>query len=187
MWYNKHGSCLQVNILLKDLFVKEGAVLTMIPRFYRFILLVDGTHKNISKLKFDTAPYLGIKSVHMFWIYELYTHPEGLIAAEIAANNMISRSLISREIDRLCRDGYVEIQETAHGKRKNYNSRILLTEKGRQVAERIMEEAIKVQTQVSANISEEELTAFYQTFEKLNQNLKNVAKERENANLGQKK
>lgn len=159
----------------------------MIPRFYRFILLVDGTHKYISKLKFDTAPYLGIKSVHIFWIYELYNHPDGLIAAEIAANNMISRSLISREIDRLYKDGYVEIRESAHGKRKNYNSRILLTEKGKLVAERILEEAVKVQAQVNQNISEEELTAFYQTFQKLYENIKVAAKERENVSIGQKK
>ena len=67
-------------------------------RFEKFTLLIDGIHKSISKLKIDTAPYLGVKSVHVFWVYELSLHPEGLTAAEIAAVRMVDRSLISREI-----------------------------------------------------------------------------------------
>ena len=67
-------------------------------RFEKFTLLIDGIHKSINKIKFDTAPYLGVKSVHVFWIYELSFHSEGLTAAEIAAVSMVDRSLISREI-----------------------------------------------------------------------------------------
>lgn len=151
----------------------------MIPRFYQFTLLIEGIHKYICKLKFDTAPYLGVKSVHIFWIYELYTHPEGLIAAELAANSMISRSLISREIDRLLEDGYISMSETGHGKRKNYNARITLTESGKALAKMILEEAMQIQRRASQGISDEELAVFYVTLRKFHDNIKLVAKERE--------
>ena len=150
-------------------------------RFYRFVLLIDGVHKCIQKLRLDTAPYFGVKSVHIFWVYELLAHPEGLTAAELASRSMISRSLVSREIEELHKDGYIELNETARGKRKNYNSRITLTEKGRALAAKIMEEGIKIQDAASTDISPEELASFYATLEKLHANLCMIAAERENA------
>ena len=148
-------------------------------RFYIFTQLIDGVHKCIHKLKIDTAPYLGVKSVHIFWVYELFMHPEGLTAAELAARSMISRSLISREIESLQEDGYIEIHETPHGKRKNYNSHITLTESGKALAQSIMKEGLSVQAGVRAGISDEELAAFYTTLAKLYENIKKVTVERE--------
>lgn len=150
-------------------------------RFYRFVLLIDGVHKCIQKLRIDTAPYFGVKSVHIFWVFELFWHPEGLTAAELASRSMISRSLVSREIDELHKDGYIEVHETARGKRKNYNSPITLTEKGKELAAKIMEEGLKVQNAASTDIAPEELSNFYTTLEKLHRNLCAVAAERENA------
>ena len=148
-------------------------------RFYTFVLLIGGVHKCISQLKFDFAPSFGVKSVHIFWVYELYTHPEGLTAAELASRALISRSLVSREIECLLEKGYVQIHENAHGKRKNYNARITLTEKGRELAADIQTKAKTVQAKVSKGISEEELTAFYITLGKLYQNMQDAVKEDE--------
>ena len=134
-------------------------------RFEKFTLLIDGIHKSINKLKFDTAPYLGVKSVHVFWVYELSLHPDGLTAAEIAAVSMVDRSLISREIAALKKDGYVECEDT--GKKRSYNARITLTEKGRELAAKITKEAMYVQSMVDVGITAEELVGFYSTLEKL--------------------
>ena len=141
-------------------------------RFERFISLIEGIHKSIGKIKFDTAPYLGIKSVHVFWIYELSLHPDGLTAAEIAAVSMVDRSLVSREIAALKKDGYVASEDT--GKKRNYNARITLTEKGKDLAEKITEEATRVQSMVDIGITEEELESFYSTLEKLYLNFASV-------------
>ena len=156
------------------------ASLMVSDRFYTFVLLIGGVHKCISQLKFDFAPSLGVKSVHIFWVYELYTHPEGLTAAELANRSIISRSLVSREIECLLEKGYVEIHENAKGKRKNYNARITLTEKGKELAADIQGKAKTVQAKVNRGISEEELTAFYSTLDKLYKNLQEAAREGEN-------
>ena len=134
-------------------------------RFEKFTLLIDGIHKSINRIKIDTAPYLGVKSVHVFWIYQLSLHPEGLTAAEIAAVSMVDRSLVSREIAALEKGGYVAREET--GKKRGYNARITLTERGEELAARITEEAMGVQSKVDEGISEEELASFYLTLEKL--------------------
>lgn len=137
-------------------------------RFEKFTLLIDGIHKSINRIKFDTAPYLGVKSVHVFWIYQLSLHPDGLTAAEIAAVSMVDRSLVSREIAALEKGGYVAREET--GKKRGYNARITLTEKGARLAERITEEAISVQSKVGEGITDGELRSFYATLEKLYEN-----------------
>ena len=142
-------------------------------RFEKFTLLIDGIHKSINKIKFDTAPYLGVKSVHVFWVYELSLHPEGLTAAEIAAVSMVDRSLVSREIAALKKDGYVQSEDT--GKKRSYNARITLTDKGRELAERITKEAIEVQSMVGTGIDDRELEDFYSTLEKLYANFSSLA------------
>lgn len=134
-------------------------------RFEKFTLLIDGIHKCMNKIKFDTAPELGVKSVHVFWVYELLLHPEGLSAAEIAAVSMVDRSLVSREIETLKAGGYVKTED--NGKKRSYNSRITLTDSGLELARRIQSEAIRIQAAANANISEEELASFYSTLEKL--------------------
>ena len=154
----------------------------MLPvRFYRFALLIDGIHKCISRLKFELAPHLGVKSVHIFWLYELRAHPEGLTAAELASRSMISRSLVSREIETLQQDGYIHVQEIARGKRKNYNSRIIQTDKGKALAYHITAEGMKLQNAADIGISNEELTAFYGTLEKIYKNLCVITAERDHA------
>ena len=145
-------------------------------RFEKFTLLIDGVHKCINKIKFDTAPDLGVKSVHVFWVYSLYKHPEGLTAAEIAATSMVDRSLVSREIEMLKKNGYVQFEQT--GKKRNYNSRITLTKSGVELAEKIQAEALGVQEAVGRGISAEDLELFYTVLEKLYYNFSSMIDDR---------
>ena len=156
-------------------------------RFYLFVLRINCISKYINKLKFEFAPQIGVKNVHIFWIYELYTHPEGLTASELASRAMISRSLISREIENLLEGGYVQLQFNADGKRVNYNSHITLTEQGVQLAKSITQKGMEVQSRVSEGISEEELVIFYGTLEKMQSNLKRITEEWEEQSKAAKK
>ena len=136
-------------------------------RFEKFTLLIDGIHKCIHKIKVDRVPELGIKSVHVFWLYQLKDHPEGLTAAKIAAASMIDRSLVSREIEALKSDGYVAL--------KGSGRRYVLTERGRELAERITDMVIEVQNEVDSGISDEELQSFYSTLNKLHGNFQRLS------------
>ncbi|MBQ8439577.1 MAG: winged helix-turn-helix transcriptional regulator [Clostridia bacterium] len=146
-------------------------------RFYLFVLRINSISKYINKLKFDFAPQLGVKNVHIFWLYELYVHPEGLTASELASRAMISRSLISREIENLLENGYIQMQKNSKGKRMNYNAHITLTEKGVNLAQNISKKGMEVQARVNQGISEEDLIIFYSTLEKLQNNLRSISEE----------
>lgn len=145
-------------------------------RFEKFTLLIDGIHKCIHKIKVDTAPALGIKSVHVFWLYKLLQHPEGLTPMEIAELSMIDRSLVSREIALLKKNGYVRTEEQTGGKR-NYNARLTLTDEGAALSKRIYEIVTDIQRTVDDGVSEEELKSFYATLEKLNKNFAKISKD----------
>jgi DNA-binding MarR family transcriptional regulator len=149
--------------------------LTEPTRFSKLALLIDGIHKSIHKMKLGAAPHLGVKAVHVLWIYELMNHDSGLTATELAANTMIDRSLVSREIEVLKKNGYVTTSETA-GKR-NYNTRIYLTEKGILLAEQITDRVKCIQDEVDKGISKEELESFYSTLEKLSGNFVKISKD----------
>ncbi len=146
-------------------------------RFNRFVQLIDGVHKSVSKIKLSFAPLLGVKSVHVFWLYELLSYPQGLTAAALASKSKIDRSLISREIEELCERGYVSVMGGSGEKRKNYNSRICLTEQGKALARTIAEYAMAAQNAADVGISEEELVSFYRTLEKISANLADVAEQ----------
>ena len=142
-------------------------------RFKKFSLLIDGIHKSVHNLKVTIAPHLGVKGVHILWIYELLGAPDGLTAAELAARNNINRSLISREIEALVKDGFVS---SSSGDGPRYNEKLYLTERGKESAKRICAEAAELQEAVDEGISEEELLSLYATLEKINNNFKKIGK-----------
>ena len=144
-------------------------------RFEKFTLLIDGIHKSIHKIKIDEAPRLGVKGVHVFWLFELYLHPNGLTATEIANVSRIDRSLVSREIEALKSDGYITVAEAA--KPRKYNERLQLTEKGTLVAENIMQRVFCIQDAVSVGIDEEELEIFYSVLERLYENFNKITEQ----------
>lgn len=145
-------------------------------RFSRFIRNVDTVQKSIRKFKVANAEVFGIKSVHVLWVYELYSHSEGMSAAELAAKSMIDRSLISREIADLKENGYVTTEDT--GTKRAYNAKIKLTEKGREMAKAVGAAGRDIQNKADDGITEVELENFYKTFEKLSKNLEKIATEK---------
>lgn len=144
-------------------------------RFMRFVNLIDGVHKNVQKLRLDNAAEFGMKSVHIFWVYELALHPEGLSATELAAKTNIDRSLISREISALESKGFIHIDKQS-GKR-TYNSKLTLTDSGKAAAEKIKNLAIKFQNIANNNVSQDELIIFYSVLEKLYNNFEGMNKQ----------
>ena len=144
-------------------------------RFEKFTLLVDGIRKSIHKIKLEEASRLGVKGVHVFWVFELYLHPEGLTATEIANVSRIDRSLVSREIESLKSDGYIIAADEP--KPRRYNERLVLTDKGTELAAKIMQKVISVQEAVSRDIDREELRIFYSVLERLYENFNALSTE----------
>ena len=144
-------------------------------RFEEFLSLVSSIHGNMQKLKTRYTAQLDLKAVHMFWLYLLRTHPEGMSASELAAAVQTNRSLVSREIDELFDKGIIFTQDNSDKRR--YGWKLMLTSKGKQLADVISAISTDIQNTVSRDISEEDLITFYRTlrilangFSELNKN-----------------
>ena len=148
---------------------KEGRTIKDIlekgDRFERFALLIDAAHKGISRVKQNIVADTSVKKVHTMWLYKLLKRENGLTASELAAESMIDRSLISRELASLAEDGYITID--SQGKKRGYNSRIKLTEKGKEAANSIATTAYNTQEAIREGVTDQDLVIFYTTLEKL--------------------
>lgn len=130
-------------------------------RFEQFSSLISGIYRDIQKLKTKWTEPLGMKAVHIFWVYLLKNHPEGLTASELSRHSQSNRSLVSREIQELIDLGYVCTQTGSQHRR--YGQKLLLTPSGEKMAQRISEESLNIQNQVNAGIPEEDLINLYRT------------------------
>ena len=130
-------------------------------RFEQFRSLISGIYRDIQKLKTKWTEPLGMKSVHIFWVYLLKNHPEGLTAAELSRHSQSTRSLVSREIRELIDLGYVAHVDSSH--KSSYGSKLVLTESGMKVAERISKASLDIQNNVNAGIPQEDLLVLYRT------------------------
>lgn len=142
-------------------------------RFLQFAQRIDAIQKVIQQLKLQYASACGVKSIHLFWLCELLRHPSGLTPATLAKRLHVDRSLISREIGELGRENYI-VYVSQDGKRK-YNTPIVLTERGKALAERIFEAALTVQRLTDLGLTESDLATFYRVSQKLLNNLTALA------------
>lgn len=135
-------------------------------RFTRFKNNIDSIHKSLQKLRVDLGSAEGVKGVHVFWLHDMLSHPEGQSAAEIAVNNGIDKSLVSREISELRKEGYIYSEGVTL--KRGYNKKYKLTEKGIAAARKLGAAARTIQDKASAGVSKEHLEIFYDSLEKIN-------------------
>ena len=137
-------------------------------RFETFTNFINGLYWDIQKLKAKWTEPLGMKAVHIFWVYLLRRHPEGLSSAELSRYSQSNRSLVSREIGELIQLGYVAYRKEQDGRR--YGQRLVLTQQGLAVSDTIRQATLQIQNQVNDGIPEQDLLVFYRTLHTLQQN-----------------
>ena len=143
-------------------------------RFEEFSTLISGIHGNIQKLKTRYAAQLGLKPVHVLWLYLLRVYPEGMYASELAAACGFDRSLVSQNLDSLLDGGIVTV--LGSGARRRYGWKLVLTEKGAELAEIISAVAMDVQNTVSRDIPASDMAAFYRTLHTLSEQFDELVK-----------
>lgn len=142
-------------------------------RYEQFSSLISGIYRDIQKLKAKWTEPLGLKSVHIFWVYLLKNHPEGLTASELSRHSQSNRSLVSREIQELIDLGYVKVGALSQNRR--YGQKLTLTASGFGVASKISEASLEIQNKVNAGIPEADLVVLYRTLSTLMENFHRLA------------
>ena len=145
----------------------------MKERFETFTVLIAKIRRNIKKLKNQEMAEYGLRSAHISCLYYLYS-ADFLTATDLCERCEEDKATISRALDFLEENGFIT-RESKSAKR--YKSHLLLTEKGKEVGEKIFEKVTRVLDEVSVGLTDEERKEFYRSLTIISHNLDKITKE----------
>ncbi len=137
-------------------------------RLDKFMSLVVGASRSVTKLKARYMTEYGLGSTHTMCIRMLYSSGDGLTRTRLSGECGLDKAQVSRIINELSDKGYVTEGPGA----TNYKRRIKLTDDGKRIAEDINQKVLRINEFVSGNLTEEEITVFYRVFGEICENLK---------------
>lgn len=141
-------------------------------RFREFTVLISNIVRTINKIKnFEMKKY-GLKGTQVSCLFYLYGNDD-LTAKDICSLCQEDKAAVSRALKDLETKGFIVCE--SDNNRKKYNSCLSLTEGGEKVAKQILKTIESIMEYDKNFISEKELTEFYQTFNKIYTNLKNIS------------
>lgn len=144
----------------------------MTARFETFTVLINRISRNIRKIKNQEMAEYGLRSAHVSCLYYLYCS-NGLTSTDLCERCEEDKATISRAIEYLEQNDYITCQSKSA---KRYKSPIVLTEKGEIVAKKISDKISGVLDEISADLSEEERSAFYKSLAVISESLDMVSK-----------
>lgn len=131
-------------------------------RYNLFTTLISKIYKNIIKIKISEMSVKGLKAIHVSCLYYLYINNGQLTFKELVDFCYEDKGALSRAINFLLENNYVECN--FNGK-KAYKNPIILTEYGKEEGKYITEKINDILTQVSISINDEQRENLYKTLE----------------------
>ncbi len=120
-------------------------------------------NKSLQKVIHREMDVYGLGSAHTICLRQLHKHADGLTQNELSKYCCVDKAQISRVINDLVAKDYVEIGEGA----KAYNRRFHLSENGADIAAKINGRIDALLEFVCSKLSEEEISGFFETLDKL--------------------
>lgn len=142
----------------------------MVDRFETFTVLIAKISRNIRKIKNQEMAEYNLRSAHVSCLYYLYK-TEKITATELCEKCEEDKATISRTLDYLEKNGFLTCDSKCA---KRYKSPLILTEKGKTVAEIIVKKIDLVLEQVSVGLTEEERESFYRSLAIISDSLESV-------------
>ena len=143
----------------------------MKERFELFTLLIAKCSKAVRKIKTIETEDLNLKTPHVSCLYYLLKSPKPIPASKLCELCEEDKAYISRSVDYLEKEGLLErISKTE----KAYKSPLILTTKGKKIAELIAIKIDKIVEAASQGLSEENRQIFYQSLMLISDNLHKI-------------
>ncbi len=146
----------------------------MINKFDTFMTSISHIHKNIRKIKDKKMKSYSLKGSHVMCLFYLMQNPEGLTMSELNDLCVEDKAATSRTVAYLKENGY--ISHELNKNEKNYNSRIYLLKKGREVSETFEDIIAPIVNIAEKSFTKEEQLVFTKLLAKVAENLGEYAK-----------
>ena len=141
----------------------------MISRYSKFTTLISNINRAINHIKSEEMQQFGLKSFHVSCLYYIYKFEDGLTASELCSLCEEDKGAISRSIDLLINNGFIMYENDDN--KKKYRAKLFLTDKGKEVAERvnkITENAVEIG---SKGLTDKEREIMYKCLDIISNNL----------------
>ena len=142
----------------------------MQERFHTFTVLIMKINRSIHKIKTEEMLRFNLKSPHVSCLYYLYK-TQTLTAKELCDICDEDKAAISRSVDYLEENDFIKCESTA---KKRYKAYLLLTEKGKVVAEHITKRIDSVLDEASIGLNNEDRKNLYKSLTLIEENLRKI-------------
>ena len=142
----------------------------MEERFKTFTVLIAKISRSIRKIKTEEMSEFNLKSPHVSCLYYLYKS-DTLTAKELCDVCDEDKAAVSRSIDYLEGNNYIACQTNV---KKRYKSPLMLTDKGKLVAQKIAVIVDAMLDDASAGLSEENRLVMYDSLSLICKNLEKI-------------
>ncbi len=144
----------------------------MQDRFNTFTMQIAKISRNIRKIKTEEMSEFNLKSTHVSCLYYLYKNNGTLTAKEISDLCDEDKAAVSRSLDYLEANGYITCDSKLE---KRYKSPLVLTEKGKQIGEKVIQKIDGILDISSVGLSESERENFYSALILISDNLQKIS------------
>lgn len=147
----------------------------MITRFEQFAFVISGIYREVQKIERDEMIKHGYRGAFAVYLATLYRYKDGLTSAQLCELCDKDKAAVSRIIAEMEEKGLIERDRTNP---RGYRAKIVLTEKGTDIAEFVSNRATAAVCAVSGEMmNEKQREFFYATLENIYKNLRKVSRE----------
>ena len=144
-------------------------------RFEQFSFVISGIYREIQKIERDEMIKHGYRGAFAVYFATLKRYEEGLTSAEICELCDKDKAAVSRIIAEMEEKG---LAERAKSSPRGYRAKIVLTEKGKEIADFVEKRAMSAVGAVSGEMMTETQREFlYATLDTIYKNLRKVSRE----------
>ncbi len=145
-------------------------------RFEDFVGLITMISKEIQRIKTVEASKLGLKASDIMCLYYLGQHDEGLTGAELAREADVTRAAVSRTLNRLVEQGFVEAAVPPDASTR-YRAPMRLTERGRRCNAEINEIIRRVVAEAGDELGDIQRIQMYRSLSLILERLRGMSRE----------
>lgn len=143
----------------------------MVHRYERFTSSVSGINRCIQKIEADVMEKYGLKGFYAQYMAVLKSYEKGLTVSQLSELCMKDKAAVSRAVSEM--EAKELVCRNATGDNM-YRAAIVLTEKGREIADYVAQRAVSAVERVG--LDEQEIDKFYSALDLIATNLREVCK-----------
>ena len=146
----------------------------MIERFEQFTYANNVICRCVLKLERDEMEKYGYRASYALYLAIMSRCPEGLTATKLSELSDRDKAGISRIVTEMEENGLITRQ---CNKDNFYRAKLILTDKGKEIANHVQKKAIEAVGEAGAGISDEDRRVFYECLGTIASNLKKISAE----------